>query len=108
MAEQSEGALGVFPPQLLDLPYRSGLDFEDRFPARRPGPASKGVPFLPIFHLLHFRHGLAGPGAIIDFNKGQMGRTEYPEVRVEAIRRIQKAEDNIAASLQQPGAGFQT
>jgi hypothetical protein len=42
--------------------------------------------------------------AIIDANRDQYGCTKCPEARVEATRRIAKAEYNIAALLQQPGA----
>jgi hypothetical protein len=42
--------------------------------------------------------------AIIDTERATYGHTVSCEARVEATRLIDKAEDNIAALLQQPGA----
>jgi hypothetical protein len=42
--------------------------------------------------------------AIIDADRDEYGCTRCPEARVVATHRIDKAEGNIAALLQQPGA----
>jgi phage head maturation protease len=42
--------------------------------------------------------------ALIDHEVGPTGEPMYPQARVEAWKAIEKAEDNIAALLQQPGA----